>query len=941
MTHYGVRRLVIINSGNYGYANADVSKPVHLAAPNNRGKSTLVNALQFLYVNDFKKMRFPRRTHDDTAMHYFGRERSYLVFECTTLTGIQCMVISGLSRIGDGRFERYVYEGQFQESDYFEENDEVRSFDVVRSILADRNLIQVKSSDLWRVLGNPLNSEDRVAEARLNILPFRREDDYLVFRNVYVQLLSLANANAEELRRLIIDTYVRETSDRRIDIAAEYSKDFAVAEQSERRHDFIISVAESIDTGKDLREELGAITKKLKMSVPVAWSDAQRCKAFLREEEQCLCVRLSDLKREHLRAQAEEKQCLTVKGELRVKLNAVEKAWNELIALHEKWSAISDAFINLILDNAKLLMVKISDHERILDQAEKFQATTLQRRVSELKQKINSDQKAFQHWDRTAVAELRRLSLSDAELDSAFRVANPAFLNLIVGESLTIKDAKALIGRIRLLAGHVADGTYTDDTISANVAEFSGPISLMAANPEELRRQINLNTTDLEQAEMRLAACNNQEQMRATLESLREEHRARQRETDEYERYRIEWSRRAELEAELASHKTQVTNNLTKISELEAQTKAHEESIARTEADLLSLKGVKDNLTEAARRLHEDLERLHMDFFLPTLSESPTDDLAGPHSLLEFASAVRARLVSLAQDVRRTDECHAKLKHVQDRIAEQARGYEGQVYIFSDPEDDWRALIEARESIPQIEEVTKKHWDSLFTTLGARLNLIVTAVRRIKTAVDGINRGLKSYQVSNLLAVNISVEEAHDTFPAIEALAGANSLFHDPGQVELAKKKLRRMINSNEIIELHSLFELRIEIQEMDGTRHQAKSLDEIGSTGTGLTAKAMIFIHLVRAIADSDKYRLHFYIDGLGEFDDPNLSATIEMAVSKGMVPITADPRLHVEALAHPEVTVYSLGQNSERQYFIDQYRTYYARLSDQTAPTAPNTIQ
>src|SRR5262245_9108965 len=107
MTHYGVRRLVIINSGNYAYANADVSKPIHLAAPNNRGKSTLVNALQFLYVDDFHKMRFAKRNHDDTALHYFGQERSYLVFECLTPTGIQCMVVCGLSRLGGGRFERF------------------------------------------------------------------------------------------------------------------------------------------------------------------------------------------------------------------------------------------------------------------------------------------------------------------------------------------------------------------------------------------------------------------------------------------------------------------------------------------------------------------------------------------------------------------------------------------------------------------------------------------------------------------------------------------------------------------------------------------------------------------------------------------------------------------------------------------------------------------
>ena len=141
------------------------------------------------------------------------------------------------------------------------------------------------------------------------------------------------------------------------------------------------------------------------------------------------------------------------------------------------------------------------------------------------------------------------------------------------------------------------------------------------------------------------------------------------------------------------------------------------------------------------------------------------------------------------------------------------------------------------------------------------------------------------------------------------------------------------MIDRNELIDLESLFELRINIQQSDGTWQEAASLDEIGSTGTGMTAKAMIFIQLVRAIAGNEKFRLHFYIDGLGELDDSNLAATAAMAVSKGVIPITADPRLHLEPLAHPDVTVYGLGQNADGRFYIDNYKTYYAHRRVQPA--------
>lgn len=75
----------------------------------------------------------------------------------------------------------------------------------------------------------------------------------------------------------------------------------------------------------------------------------------------------------------------------------------------------------------------------------------------------------------------------------------------------------------------------------------------------------------------------------------------------------------------------------------------------------------------------------------------------------------------------------------------------------------------------------------------------------------------------------------------------------------------------------------------------------------------------------------MHFYIDGLGELDDDNLRATAELAVSEGIIPITADPRLHMEPLAHPSVTVYSLGQypvdhESKGKFYIDATRSYHA---------------
>jgi hypothetical protein len=157
-----------------------------------------------------------------------------------------------------------------------------------------------------------------------------------------------------------------------------------------------------------------------------------------------------------------------------------------------------------------------------------------------------------------------------------------------------------------------------------------------------------------------------------------------------------------------------------------------------------------------------------------------------------------------------------------------------------------------------------------------------------------------------------------------------DSIFQNRDQIEAAKNRLRIMIQSAQPIELHSLFALHIRVQQNDGQWTEARSLDEIGSTGTGMTSKAMIFIQLVRAIVGNERYRLHFYMDETGHLDDRNLYATTSMAMSKGILPITAEPAVRIDPLAHPEVTVYALGQNGQGRFYIEACNTYRATRID-----------
>jgi hypothetical protein len=44
-------KIILINSANCQYAEFDLSDSLHLVALNNRGKTSIINTMQFLYID--------------------------------------------------------------------------------------------------------------------------------------------------------------------------------------------------------------------------------------------------------------------------------------------------------------------------------------------------------------------------------------------------------------------------------------------------------------------------------------------------------------------------------------------------------------------------------------------------------------------------------------------------------------------------------------------------------------------------------------------------------------------------------------------------------------------------------------------------------------------------------------------------------------------------
>jgi DNA repair exonuclease SbcCD ATPase subunit len=116
-----LRKVALLNTKVFGKAEItlDDCDSLQLVGPNNVGKSTLIYALNFLFVVDGQKMTFSgqRKGDKDTIHHYFPTSnQSYIIFEAYKNTSY-CILVK---RDNEGELEYYHFNHPYDENLFFE-----------------------------------------------------------------------------------------------------------------------------------------------------------------------------------------------------------------------------------------------------------------------------------------------------------------------------------------------------------------------------------------------------------------------------------------------------------------------------------------------------------------------------------------------------------------------------------------------------------------------------------------------------------------------------------------------------------------------------------------------------------------------------------------------------------------------------------------------------
>jgi hypothetical protein len=878
----GPTRLILIRSGLYEYAEVELAGALQIVGPNNTGKTTLINTLQFLYLNDRRHMDFGSYTAEQTRDFYFPGQYSYILFECLGATG-QCVIgWRGQSKTSGGEPERFCFSGPFDPADFLDEKNQVREPRDVNARLALKELRTMKSAEEHRELLLPA----RNGEARgLGIVSLRDPDKYHHFRETLKNLLTLSAITQEQMRDRLLMLADIPPSRTAFDARELFGEDYDKIRK--RREDLL-----NFKRHQPLLEKLVVKFSERELirgELVWRWTDLRaRKQAFEKEHE----TKIESLRQEicnHARAfqQAEEElrdrrhdvsAFSEQKGGITARLDSIEKADREFAGFTEE---MERAALNNLKQHVRALENQMAD-------AERESRDKAREKIEIYGGLVKQKEQTIARFDKLAVTALRK-HFTDPELNTIFRLLNRDLLETPLGKDGAIVARETeLLATLRQLLASVNNGVYADANIALPLPTGLAPLAGLD-DIETVRAELAEHTATLTRWQKILAAIEHREKLETELKQARTEAETKARRLFQFEEYQKVKAEEPRLRAELKTINETIDAANKRITKLAAQSKAAEK--AQREAAGAKIKA-EDEFNKVMGEFNQCV--------FPEFSAKPAPVSNIPN---DFGAAIALFLRQQDQQNKLSDE-------ISGLLAETERWF-GDQYEGADEGETVRILHGELEALPEKEDALARDWNAHLHGLKATFDLVIKNMGHVASAATEITRAFSKVRVSNLKAIKLEVLEQSDLMSWIKRLAAfePGGLFDNDPQRESAIVNFRTRIQSNPVIRFADLFTLGVTVTGADDRRHFYADFRQIESHGTTITIKVLFNLLLLKNQLRRDDCAVPFFLDEVQALDPANRHAILTTARQLGFVAITAAP----EAVSEVDALYFLQPQNGK----------------------------
>lgn len=850
-------KLILIKACTYDLAELDFSQgdSMQLVGGNNVGKSSLIYALNFLFVINRKRMSFMgRKPADKTTMEYYfpTAEGSFLIFEISKRGRKYCLLVW---RDGDGS-PGYARIDHAYERDLF--------FDTSEAGLIPLSLTQLRRHWLLRSI--------KVRELKNNPDIFKQVYHTGRANDAVVWLRSSGHGRGAEgfskLYRYLIDTrLIDDTALREILLLADH--------RSEERLSYGNANLSDIER-----------LRRLKSRVDLLRQSEERFDRFrtgfrrLQEDQ----TELNDLaeafrfRATALRAEIETDR-IRYQADLAATQEGLSVAQRELESLHEQIGALKSEQQATRRQGADLEQRHAAI--RALPTAEFLETSR-----DNLRQRIETRQFQLTDLGQSALtaAELeRRINRADAEiaqlqqqLDNIaewllFRLsADPAerrLLHAILSPAVARLDAAALRREI----------SSTERLVTLFDGAFQLPPDFVLPDlptPEQLRQEIEEHRERRDRDQRLLAAARNREDWEKELADLKRQ----AQETSDQLRQLAE---APELREQIEANQATLAQQETTLTQLTQQARERREECDRRSAALELIKDKQRKRDSEEQRLLGWLGKLE-GFDLPAPAEAvvpPAGSEADPGRL--FAELERRQLAYRELSHQNRSDFSLLRRDLLLETADEAA-------FIEEVEQEYIGLDDQEKVIGSLVDNIGQHFANPAGNFLHQYQLFQDFINQ------QFNRSLARLHISNIeslrieLVPNESLQRDLHNISQLDLSSG--SLF---GKERGGLTVLRRYIEQGKDIAFSDLFSLQLKLT-IAGREKTVDLSKQVESDGTDRMLRLVIVMQVISRLVDlSPENRIVMFIDEIATIDGKNRPQLVDFCREHHFYPIFAAPEM------------------------------------------------
>ncbi|HEY0975868.1 MAG TPA: hypothetical protein VGE21_00240 [Flavobacteriales bacterium] len=866
----GPTKLIAIRSGSYDYAEVELATSIQLVGPNNAGKTTLINTLQFLYLDNRNQMAFGDHEPDATRAYYFPDHFSYLLFECSGPKGSYVLGWRGQSKASGGDPIRFTYDGTYDVNDYLGADGRVLEPKVVNAKLAERNYRELKDAAAHR---EAILVATKGESNGLGVVHLTEAERYGHFKEVLKNLLSLRSIDQQEMKRSLLMLASIPPNKPALEANRLMTEDFERIRDRRLKLNTLKSEKERLEKYIGMSDVRFDLEARLAFVYADLMQKRRKAHDHNKHVKEAIVAKQEALEKEKV-STAEILKDLDEKiAEIAGSKGRVEGDLQRLTDLGKGLEDFVEALERETLHNAKERLHVLN---RQLGNAEEADRQRTARSLAEVTGRVNSMERAIANFDKALITELRE-TMSDEDLHSLSKLFNLELLKLPVEKGgVELKKRKMVDAMLKGIADQIKDDVFNDAVMRLPLPDNSNAWKELV-DVKAMKKAL----TDLKAEQDRLRKLMDAIENRETLAKERAKVQA---ECDSQVQLLHRWERFVEEKAQ----EPRLQKWLAEVGKEKAAADKERKDI-REKLDEISAK-----LFEQRTALNQEDERFNRLLRLMEQCVPPPDPEAKGEALIAVPNDPEDAIALYSKHMLEHTAMSREMDQLRSKIENVLKGD----IIGPTEAETVRLMREQIDGLPTFEETLRKDWDNYLHLLRANFANVLNGLNDIKSAADKLNRRFTNVSVSNLESLRMEVMDQNELVTALKELAETDhtGLFDSSSKLDAAYQSFRNKLSERLTLNYGDLFTLRFTVSTKGGRTHSYDNL-QVESHGTAITIKVLFNLLVLRSMLKEDPKKLTplsrvpFFLDEVHSLDAINRKAVLGMARDLGFMAITAAP--------------------------------------------------